>query len=328
MNIQKPLVSILVPVYGVEKYIEICAISVFEQTYNNLEIIFVNDCTKDRSIEVLRNLIDTSYNWLVPRIKIINHQENSGLAMARNTALDNATGDFVFHLDSDDYLNIDAIELLVEEAINTSADIVFSDTNIIYFNEVTKKANSFVDNNEDYLKSIILRKNNFNVWGNLYKKELYNEVRFFESVNFGEDYVTLPRVLFFSKKNVYLQKVTYNYLKLNTASYTSSLKEKSIDEIFIGYEKMYDFFKRQNAYIDIVEDAFYVLKSHMIKSSKGNRNILDYIKKKTFHKPNKYPKENSFINNSLNFLFDNNLIYILSTIIKNALYRGLKFKQD
>lgn len=315
----KPLVSILVPVYGVEKYIEICAISIFEQTYHNIEVIFVNDCTKDKSIEILIKLIKIKYSHLNPRINIINHIENKGLAGARNTALDNAKGDFVLHLDSDDYLNKDAIELLIEEAIKTSADIVFSDANIIYPNKIVKKTNNYIDNIDVYLKKVILRKNNLNVWGNLYNRDLYKEIRFFEGVNFGEDYVTLPRILFYSKKNAYLEKVTYNYVQCNTESYTNNLKEKSIVEIFNGFNKMHEFFEMKNInYLNIVDDAFYILKAHMIKTSKGNKKVLNCIKVTNSNKPNRYPKENSIINNALNFLLDLNLINILSIIIKNV----------
>ena len=109
-------VSICVPVYGVEKYIERCAISLFEQTYPDIDFIFVNDCTKDRSIEILEEVI-TRYPERQKDIKIINHAKNLGLAAARNTLIENATGEFVFIVDSDDYLALNAVELLLSEQV-------------------------------------------------------------------------------------------------------------------------------------------------------------------------------------------------------------------
>ena len=104
-------VSILVPIYGVEQFIERCARSLFEQTYQNLEYVFVNDCTPDKSIEILTRIIEY-YPKRFNSIRIISHEKNRGIAASRNTAYDNATGEFVTIVDSDDWLELNAIELL------------------------------------------------------------------------------------------------------------------------------------------------------------------------------------------------------------------------
>ena len=117
------LVSILVPVYKVEKYIEQCARSLFEQTYDNLEYIFLDDCSPDNSIEILKRVME-DYPERKAQVRIIRHERNRGLAAARNTALDAANGPFVTHVDSDDYLGRDAIRLLVKKQEETGADIV------------------------------------------------------------------------------------------------------------------------------------------------------------------------------------------------------------
>ena len=116
-------VSILVPVYGVERYIENCAVTLFEQTYENIEYVFVNDSTKDRSMEMLHDVMER-YPLRRDNVHIITHEVNRGLGAARKTALLNATGDFVMHVDSDDSLSLDAVEMLVDKAIQTGADIV------------------------------------------------------------------------------------------------------------------------------------------------------------------------------------------------------------
>ena len=109
-------VSILVPVYGVERYIENCAVTLFEQTYENIEYVFVNDSTKDRSMEILHEVMER-YPLRRDNVHIITHEVNRGLGAARKTALLNATGDFVMHVDSDDSLSLDAVEMLVDKAI-------------------------------------------------------------------------------------------------------------------------------------------------------------------------------------------------------------------
>lgn len=86
-----PKVSVIVPVYKVEKYIERCVRSLFGQTLDGLEFIFVNDCTPDKSMEVLNNVILDYFSFIPPNIKICSHSVNKGVASARNTGLDNAT---------------------------------------------------------------------------------------------------------------------------------------------------------------------------------------------------------------------------------------------
>lgn len=124
------LVSILVPVYGVEKYIERCARSLFEQTYESLEYIFVDDCSPDDSIAILKRVME-DYPERKDQVRIIQHDHNRGLAAARNTALDAATSPFISHVDSDDYLSLDAIQLLVNKQVETDADIVLGNFRII-----------------------------------------------------------------------------------------------------------------------------------------------------------------------------------------------------
>lgn len=124
-------VSILIPVYGVEKYIERCARSIFDQTYQNLDIVFVDDCTPDKRIEILRRVLD-DYPERKAQTRIIRHEHNRGLAAARNTAVAAATGTFLTHVDSDDWLELDAVEELVKKQVETGAEIV---TGEVYINE-------------------------------------------------------------------------------------------------------------------------------------------------------------------------------------------------
>lgn len=149
---QTPKVSILIPIYGVEKFIERCAISLFEQTYQNIEYIFVNDCTKDDSINVLERVINR-YPNRKPFVRIINHAQNKGLAGARNTAVANATGEFIMHVDSDDYVDKEIVRKAIDKQLQFDADIVVIDFKRLFpgFSKITRYAHSVI------LKNIVLQ---------------------------------------------------------------------------------------------------------------------------------------------------------------------------
>ena len=121
-----PLVSVIVPMYGVENYIARCAESLFAQTYPSIEFIFVDDGCKDRSVDVLRGILGKQEPALQARVRIIS-KENGGLPHARKTGLDAASGEYVLHVDSDDWLEPTTVEKLVREAVATEADIVVYD---------------------------------------------------------------------------------------------------------------------------------------------------------------------------------------------------------
>lgn len=117
-------VSICVPVYGVENYIERCARSVFEQSYDNIEFVFVNDQTPDRSWDVLQSVIE-DYPERKPQVVTYTHDINRGLAEVRNTAVRIASGDYILWVDSDDYIENNAVEECVKCASKEKSDIVF-----------------------------------------------------------------------------------------------------------------------------------------------------------------------------------------------------------
>ena len=119
------MVSILVPVYGVEKYIERCAVSLMEQTYEDIEYIFVDDASPDLSVAVLEEVV-ARYAKRKSMVRVLHHAQNRGLSAARNTAVDAAVGKYMLHVDSDDYLATDAIEKLVRAAENEQAKQILS----------------------------------------------------------------------------------------------------------------------------------------------------------------------------------------------------------
>lgn len=255
-NIHLVDVTICVPIYGVEKYIERCAISLFEQTYKNISYIFVNDCTKDKSIEILKKVIDR-YPQLTEKIRIINHTNNKGLAAARNTAIAEVKTQFLFNVDSDDYLHPKSIEYLVKKQIETNADIVNS-TTIELLHSGRKKIISLKDvvDNENICCKILSRQASVNVWGKLIRTSLYHEnnINAIEGVNMGEDYVVMPRLAYYANLIANEEKAIYYYDCQNNNSITKRVSDSKFDQQFkcIEFLKKY-FFDKGSIYQDAVK---------------------------------------------------------------------------
>jgi glycosyltransferase involved in cell wall biosynthesis len=216
------LISICIPIYNVEQYVEHCARSLFEQTFSNIEYIFVDDCTKDRSLAILSEVI-RDYPDKVSAIKMISHERNRGLAAARNTAIENCSGDFVMHVDSDDYLEKNAVELLVKKQIETNADIV-SGCALKETKEGKQlmREPDYKDKDEMLLKVIKANLDHV-IWRRLIRLSLYKKhhIACEEGVNVGEDIQVLPKLVYYSQKVTRIDDIIYHYNCLNEESYMS-----------------------------------------------------------------------------------------------------------
>lgn len=238
-------VSILVPIYGVEQYIERCAKSLFEQTYSEIEYVFVNDCTKDDSIGVLNRVLE-KFPQRKLQVRIINHEKNKGLGAARRTAILNANGDYILHVDSDDYIAKNAVEVLVKEAQSSNADIVDC-----AFTEVVNDLNKsvkfpFHGNKELYIDLIISRLGfvTNQIWGRLIRSSLYKDGNIInqEGIDLGEDFSVLP-ILLYEGRRSYVDDCLYFYRIDNGTSYMNScLSKKNIGSCIRAHNVIYDYF--------------------------------------------------------------------------------------
>ncbi len=289
------LVSICVPIYGVEKYIERCSVSLFEQTYGNIEFIFVDDCCKDNSINILKSVIER-YPNRKELCKIIRHENNKGLGTARNTAISYACGEFIVHVDSDDYVDRCFIEMLVEEQKMTDSDIVSCS-----FRKLMKTSMSDFDFNKisspkDLNLAVIKHDVPNNIWGRLIRRSLYvdNNIRVTDGVNMSEDLNVLPRLLYYSKLISSVPNVLYFYDCTNSSSYTASFSEEKSNQGLKTIEQLDLFFKdRPSCFID----ALYVRRlknvSMYMKScakEDGHKEYYNFLKNKISYIDNKYYK--------------------------------------
>ena len=219
-----PLISVLVPVYGVEKFIARCAVSLFEQTYPNIEYVFVDDCGKDNSIQILKE-VASSYPNRIESVSIIRHEKNRGLAAARNTAVAAAHGEFVIHVDSDDYLDLSTIEILYKKQVEKDYDIVSCD-----FTVISPEGDSFTPTQDyqsksDYIKAILRVQENTNIVSRLIKLSIYRDhnIKLDEYSKVSEDFQTTSRVFYYANKIAFIHEGLYKYSRENEGSLTYKL---------------------------------------------------------------------------------------------------------
>lgn len=228
-------VSIIVPVYNVEQYIEQCAISLFEQTYSkNIEYIFIDDASTDNSIKTLRNIANKYQNL---NINISSNDKNIGPAGVRNLAFKKANGDYIIACDSDDWLEFNAIELLVTSANKHNADIVAAP--FYTYNKNKQTIVSFPYGDTLALNSIPCDTLHFSLCNKLIRRSIItnNNLQAFEGRNYWEDLYISFRAIILSKQIVTIKQPIYHYRTNNNASLTKKNHKKVLaDRLFYANE--------------------------------------------------------------------------------------------
>lgn len=230
----QPLISIVIPIYNVALYLERCLESVCSQTYQNLEIILVDDGSTDNS----RHICD-EYAARDNRINVI-HKENGGLSEARNVGIDIFKGEYITFIDSDDFVHNGYIQRLYDLLIGGEADISvigqqkFSssneikehekDSNIKYFTGISAIADMW------YQKNILT-----SAWGKLYNKSLFHEIRY-PVGKLYEDLATTYRLFYLAKKIVYSSEILYYYYQRSSSIMYQKFTLDKMDRIAISLE--------------------------------------------------------------------------------------------
>lgn len=238
-------VSVIIPVFGVEKFIRKCAETLMEQTLQEVEYIFVNDATLDGSINVLKDVIGR-YPHRLPHVKIIEHERNKGLPAARNTGLSNAIGEYVLHCDSDDYLEKNALERLYNAAIEYCADIIWGDfVEILQGRERYMSQESF-DASNDAIKAMLKGDMYYNVWNKLVRRSLYveNGISFPEGHTMGED-LTMIMLYACSTKIIHVPFSVYNYLRINPTATTKGLTREKQESLNYNVYRLEHFLREK-----------------------------------------------------------------------------------
>lgn len=221
-------ISLIAPIYGVEKYIGKFAESVLGQTYQDIQFVFVNDGTKDRSVDILNELIKEKYSSLESRIVIVN-KENQGLPLARKTGLEHAEGEYILFADSDDWLEIDAVEKVMAKAVETDADIVYFDLikEYGYRTSYKRERDYTAAQKEDFIMNMFNYKSFGYTVTKCFRKRLYDDnVIYIPKLGMHEDIYLMSQIIFYAKSLVHLPEGLYHYRKDNPDSFCAQDKLK------------------------------------------------------------------------------------------------------
>lgn len=222
-------ISIIVPVYNVQKELNRCVKSLINQSYRNIEIILVDDGSTDESSKICDDWVKQD-----DRIAVI-HKQNGGLSDARNVGLKKAMGDYVLYIDSDDYIELDACENFIKAALEEEVDIIVGNAIIEKPNESTilghyaTPCGTIYDPSTFIKKAIKAGEWYAPAWLNMYRREylLVNNL-FFKQNRYFEDTQILPKVFLSAKKITCIDKVFYHYVIRENSIMTSSRNEKKV----------------------------------------------------------------------------------------------------
>jgi len=268
-----PKVSVIVPVYGVEKYIERCARSLFEQTLDDIEYIFVDDCTPDCSIDILKALIEEyrlRFAEMNYKVRIEKMPTNSGLPAVRRHGIQLATGDYIIHCDSDDWVDRDMYRQMYEKAIEDGADMVVCD---YYSSDGETECSHIGANATDkipFMKDLFYQYISWAVWNKLVKSSIYKKLQYFPKYNMGEDMVLIAQCSAESKSISYIGKPLYYYFT-NVNSITKTNSKEASNNRFVQNKSNFDLILKY-----ITDNGCYKSLKHSINWSKfGLKVMLD-----------------------------------------------------
>lgn len=224
-------VSVIIPVYNVGKFIERCVRSLMEQTMDNVEYIFVDDASPDNSIQILQEVL-ADYPKRRDNVRILTHAENKGLPAARNTGLAVAQGKYIFHCDSDDFVEPDMLEQLYGKAIECDADIVWCDWYLTFENSERYMKQPAYGTPLEALKAMLSGAMKYNVWNKLIRRSLYveNKIEFPAGYGMGED-MTIMLLFAYAERISYLPHAFYHYVKLNTNAFSQTYSKLHLQEL-------------------------------------------------------------------------------------------------
>ena len=294
-NNLNPKISVIVPVYNCAKFIKKCLDSLKQQTFSNFELIIINDCSTDSSLKIIE---DSKFDF--QNIKIIDLESNSGVSYARNLGLKHATCDYIFFMDSDDFVDPKFLEVLYGKIAETDADIVCCNYFIVSRkNRTFKRILNYKPGNyspEKLIKPLIRdTKIHFFVWNKLFKKEIIKENKILFSGRCYEDMLFTLKAFYFSKNILILDDFLYYYRK-HRSSLTHFMSFEKIRLYLNSLGSIKNFLVERNIQNEYFHNfvflvlrffvsCFYTVPGIYIKS-KQEKNIFSYFSE-IFHQVKK-----------------------------------------
>lgn len=226
-----PKVSVIIPVYKAEKYIEKCVRSLFEQTLDSIEYIFVDDCSPDNSIQIMQNVLE-EYPHRKPQVKVIRHETNKGVGQTRQDGIDAATGEYIIHCDPDDWVDVEYYENLYTIGSKNDTEIILGN----YIEESDNRAEiknvNFNFSKTELFHQISLQNLHMALWNKLVRADVAKRFRIPVGVNLWEDLSIMIPILMTSDKIAFSNNGLYHYRIDNPNSIVHHYtKENSLSQI-------------------------------------------------------------------------------------------------
>lgn len=239
---KNPVISIIAPIYGVEKYIAAAAESLLSQSYPHIQFIFVNDGTKDNSIAILESLIEEKFSQLKDKIIIVN-KENAGLPAARRTGIEHATGDYIYHVDSDDYISEGSIAAIAKAIEESDADVIYFNYVKEYDNRVSIKREKLytIEQKNEYIRNMFNHKSYGTLCNKCVKRSIYQD-NTIHTPKFGyaEDCYVSSQIIGYASSIKYIDEVVYHYRKNVSTAMTRQGRKKRKMEYALNFLDLYE----------------------------------------------------------------------------------------
>ncbi len=256
-------VSVIIPVYNVEEYLRQCLDSVINQTFKDIEIIIVNDCSTDNSLQIIEE-----YQKKDKRIKLIDLKQNVGLGNARNEGIKAANGKYLIFVDSDDWIAGNFIQFLYKEIVSNNLDFVSVNYNVVNDkitpNEIKSTLCNVIISDENKKKQILVDIPSVQTWTKIYKKDFLLSNNIFFRINKLEDNLFIWEVIIKSKSFLFVKEPLYYYRRNRKGSIIWKMNKKFYKYRLYLYKKIKQMLKDINAYQLYNKEFYYYVTIRMI----------------------------------------------------------------
>ncbi|WP_207795733.1 glycosyltransferase family 2 protein [Sphingobacterium haloxyli] len=254
-------VSVIIPVYNAVDTLHGCLESLGKQTYPYLELIFINDNSEDGSLMALIDFAASLKESETVVVKVISHDVNQGVAVARNTGLEHAAGEYIYYIDADDWIDENAIQIAVAEAERTAADIVGFDWYLSFAKKERLMQQPGFSSPKEAIVKMLEGRMRWNLWIFLVRRSLYEAhiIRFTPQMNMGEDMMVMFKLFSLAEKVSHLPQALYHYGQSNEESLTKVYADKHIQEVTQNMNEV-ERFLTVGRYADLVRTKLDLLK--------------------------------------------------------------------
>lgn len=280
------MITILVPIYNVEAYISECARSLMEQTYADCEYVFYDDCTPDKSIDRLLEIVE-QYPERKSHVKVVRGDRNRGLGAGRSRLIQEVSTEFFCIVDSDDCLPKDALQILMDTMNAYGVDVVDGAYAEYNNGKLSKPYLPYHGIEDEHLKRVLCQNLVSNrVWGRLYRSSFFIDKGslFHEGIDYSEDFCCTARLMLGARR-AWTDEVVYHYRTDNMSSYTKTVSEKSVRSYIRACDKVWRYYKAQDCVTFALEIGMLNAYREPLKNKMGHiiqQEGLSYVPEKPF----------------------------------------------